>query len=335
MPSTERLLTILGKSYRSIDRRAGEIDRQVYYSVGWLEAARRLDVELVDLGSSFFRLAGALRGTIFYGAEVGVDDIATYHLAGNKQLTGQLMEDAGLPRLPCAIHLAGASALVDELRRSGWKNVIKPASGTGGGRGVTVSPGSRTLALRAIVEAAAYGPQIMCEQHQSGRVCRALVFDGEVLDAVVREPAHVTGDGVSSVAKLVKQENRRRSGLGDRATGFIDVGTDFLAALWHQQLGRSDVPPPGRRVAVSGRSNSGSELETCRIELGAREQALAALAAEAVGIRLAGVDLVLDASGAVTSVLEVNTTPGLHWHTLVRGEPYDVFGEVMRRVVAR
>jgi glutathione synthase/RimK-type ligase-like ATP-grasp enzyme len=318
-----------------LSRGPSGIDRKAYYREGWLEAARRLDIEFIDLGSGFLRLSAAHGGTTFHGAEVGVDDIATYHLAGDKQLTDQLMRDAGIPRPTCSIHAAGASALTDELRRSGWMHVIKPAAGSGGGRGVTVSPGSRNMALRAIVEASAYGSQIMCEEHQSGRVCRALVFDGEVLDAVVRGPANVTGDGELSVAQLVKMENRRRATLGDKATGFIEVGTDFLATLSHQELGRSDVPRRGQRVAVSGRSNSGSELETCRLELDLPGQATAALAADAVGVRLAGVDLVLDAADAVASVLEVNTTPGLHWHTLVRNEPYDVFTQILKRVVAR
>ncbi len=333
--SADRLLTIVGRGRRSLGGGSRIINRHAYYHDGWTAAALQLGHELTDLGSGFLRLIHTGGATIFRDAVVGVDDIATYQMVGDKLVTDRLLRQAGVPRLSCQIHSATSRALLSELGRDGWKQVIKPVADTGGGQGVTVSPGSRRLALRAIMEASAYGTQIMSEDHQPGRVCRALVFDGEVIDTVVRDPAQVIGDGESSVAELVKLENQRRMALGDRSTGFIETGTDFLAAVSRQEQRRSDIPLHDQLVTVSGRSNSGSELESRRLTLGAPAKAIASLAAEAVGVRLAGVDLVLDDTGAVAAVLEVNTTPGLHWHSLVNGEPYDVFVEVMRRVAAQ
>jgi cyanophycin synthetase len=65
-------------------------------------------------------------------------------------------------------------------------------------------------------------------------------------------------------------------------------------------------------------------------------------AAEALGIRLAGVDVItrdpgvsLHASGG--RVTEVNTTPGLHWHYLVRSPEAGVRVAVpiLERLLAR
>jgi D-alanine-D-alanine ligase-like ATP-grasp enzyme len=59
---------------------------------------------------------------------------------------------------------------------------------------------------------------------------------------------------------------------------------------------------------------------------------VACRAAATIGVRLAGVDLLVDDEGRPVAVLEVNTAPGLHWHVLVAGEPYDVFSEVLGRL---
>jgi cyanophycin synthetase len=84
-------------------------------------------------------------------------------------------------------------------------------------------------------------------------------------------------------------------------------------------------PPAGARVPVTGISNAGGEAESESVlpRVGKDLRAEAGCAAEALGIRLAGVDVItrdpgvsLHASGG--RVTEVNTTPGLHWHYLIR-----------------
>ena len=54
-------------------------------------------------------------------------------------------------------------------------------------------------------------------------------------------------------------------------------------------------------------------------------------AAAAVGVRVAGVDMAIDGNGQPQAVFEVNTGPGLHWHVLVDGDPYDPFVPLLSR----
>jgi glutathione synthase/RimK-type ligase-like ATP-grasp enzyme len=82
-------------------------------------------------------------------------------------------------------------------------------------------------------------------------------------------------------------------------------------------------------IVVAGRSNTGSERESKRITLDPAAASVATGAADAIGVQLAGVDLVIDDDGAPVGVLEVNTGPGLHWHVLVEGESFDPFAAIL------
>jgi glutathione synthase/RimK-type ligase-like ATP-grasp enzyme len=81
------------------------------------------------------------------------------------------------------------------------------------------------------------------------------------------------------------------------------------------------VPPPGAMVAVKGVSsqNAFEENETVRDPPSSETIGAARAAVHAVGLRLGGVDLItpdlgipLAEAGGV--IIEVNGTPGLHYH---------------------
>jgi cyanophycin synthetase len=310
------------------------IDRTELYRTGWREAAARRGWQTDDLGRGFVRVRTPRGPILLHGAHVGCDDIAAFHLAGDKVVSAGLLRSAGLPVAESRLFALGDPELLREVRRRGDAVVVKPAADSGGGAGVTVRPATTALGVLALVDAAAHGRAVLVEAARPGRAVRVLVLDGEVLDAVERAPASVVGDGEHRIDELVAAENRRRASLGARATGFIGTGADHRAALRRSGVGRRSRPAVGRVVVVAGRSNSGSELESRRVVVTAEAADVARGAAAAIGVRLAGVDLLVDDDGRPVVVLEVNTAPGLHWHLLVAGEPFDVFSEVLSRLGA-
>jgi cyanophycin synthetase len=331
MRAAERAIRLCGQlSQLRYDR--PEIERSGLYRSGWIDAAARLSWPVDEIGAGFIRIHTPRRTVLVRGAHVGVDDVATYLLAGDKAVSSRLLQSAGLPLPVGRTYGSGSSELYRLLRKRGHELVVKPAADSGGGRGITVGPLRTSLAVRAVIDAAAFGKNVICEEMLTGRVLRILVQDGEVLDAVERSPARVHGDGESSVDDLVARENARRVALGDRATGFISTGPDYRAALARAGLKGNARPGAGVEVAVSGRSNSGSERESRRVSPPAGVLDAARTAASAVGIYLAGVDVLVDDSGRLVALLEVNTAPGLHWHQLVATEPYDVFSAVLTRL---
>lgn len=333
---------LLGAPTRSIGRAAGiaermrrrgepSIDRSDWYAEQWSSAATARDRPVRHVGPGRLAIGAGATPLLVAGADTSVQDRATYELAGDKAASGRLLAEEGIPVPSWTTHALGSRSLLNVVRTA-HPTVIKPSADTGGGRGITVGPPNRTLAARACLEAGARTGQVIVQTAVEGDVARVLVLDGSVLDAVVRTPAAVIGDGTSSVGELVDAENARRVGLGAAATGFIATSTDYACALARAGVDDATIPRAGQRITVSGRSNSGSELESHRRSLTPAAEEMATGAAEALGIRLAGVDIVLGRDGDPKWVLEVNTTPGLHWHRLVVGDPAPVFEAIVERL---
>ncbi len=293
----------------------------------WREAAAAAAAEIEALGSGFFEIRRAGARTRVCGARVALDDPVALRLAGDKPLAQRLLARAGIPvRRAAAFSLHAQAPALAFLREIGGACVVKPARGTGGGAGVTLGVGSPRALRRAALHASLFSRELAIEEQVAGEAYRLLYLDGELLDAVRRTPPVVIGDGRRSVRALIAAENRRRrERAGAGATGAIALDPDCRAALARAGLSLGSVPPAGARVAVKGVSNAGSERESesVRERIGKDLRAEAGRAAECLGIRLAGVDVItrdpalsLHASGGC--VAEVNTTPGLHWHYLVR-----------------
>jgi cyanophycin synthetase len=156
-------------------------------------------------------------------------------------------------------------------------------------------------------------------------VYRLLFLDGELLDVLRSLPAHLTGDGKSTVEELIDAENDRRvAAEGAAGLSLVGVDLDTVFALARAGLRLSSVLVAGRTVPIGvvTNGNAAEDNETFRGEISPQLIAEARSAQDAVGLRLAGVDVIttdlarpLAETGGVIN--EVNGTPGLHHHYLV------------------
>jgi len=148
------------------------------------------------------------------------------------------------------------------------------------------------------------------------------VLDGEVLDVIRRGRPQVVGDGASTIEELMFAEYERR--LETEATEGMKpfpVDLDCLFTLRRQGLRLSTRPPEGTTVVVKSATNisGGRACVTVRDPVAAEVLHEVRTAAAAVGVRLAGVDVVApDLERPLASndgvVLEVNPIPGLQHH---------------------
>lgn len=332
MSSLDKALRVLGRVKLATSKNL-DVDRSAFYKDKWNESAEAAGLSVVDLGSGFLQISSETKSIRIHGSCLSVDDMISFSLVGNKSVSSRMLAAAGLPMVSETPYNASSGVLRSRLKATGESLVVKPASDTGAGKGITVGPTGDRCIAEAILEAGTFGTEVLLQERIDGNVVRALVADGELLDTVERRPAAVTGDGTSTVKDLVSVENARRDALGDRSTGYIPTGADYKAALARVGMSTKSVPLEGEEIVVSGRSNTGSELESSRIELEPAAAETAVQAAQALGVVLAGVDLVLDPEDKVLAVLEVNTCPGLHWHVLVNGEPAPIFDMVLSRFV--
>jgi cyanophycin synthetase len=292
----------------------------------WSEAARACGVPLSELGGGFFELgSGAARARVWLHV-TPLDDEVALRLALDKTSTNSLLAAEGLP---VPEHVSFSLADPDPaLRRveAGGVWVVKPAGGTSSGQGTTVGVRSAEELLRASARASRSSESQLLERQVEGDEYRLLLLDGEPLGAVRRSAPSVAGDGVSSVAGLVRAENRRRlDALGEAGLKLITLDLDALLTLAREGAGPRTVPPAGTELRVKTARSQAGRRDSEAVELGAFAEELveeARRAAATLGLRLAGVDLIssdpgrsLAASGG--AIVEVNGTPGLHYHYLV------------------
>lgn len=302
-------------------RRADE-HRSRFYTEVWHEAAARLGASVEQLDKDVVEIRLGRACTRARQNTTAIDDPVTLSLAVDKPLVYRLLSKRGL-RIPNHFEftLSGLAEAVAFIRRFGGEWVVKPANGAAG-RGVTTGVVTTFQFVRAAVAAAAFGSNLVVEQQAEGNVYRLLYLNGRLLDAVLRKSPAVVADGSSSIRKLVRLENQARLKAGCKfGQVLLSIDLDMRHTLAKQGLSLSSVPKKATAVTLKTVINENSVADNvsatsllCKsiIEDGAA-------AAATVGVRLAGVDVVtrdpgvpLAQSGGV--ILEVNTTPGYHYH---------------------
>lgn len=317
--------------------------REDYYRLFWERAARQVGAELEEVGDGIVRILRGDFWTFVRHGEVMADSRLGLRIAGNKPFVVRLLGPLGFPT---ARHVEFDLATLDraraflELRR---RLVIKPAKGDAG-RGVTTGIDSPAKMRRASFAAAAFSWQLVAEEQIAGHAYRLLYLDGCLVDALRRDPPAVVGDGVGNIRELIGAENARR--LDDRpftALSALTVDLDCRFALEARGLALSDVPPAGERIVVKHvtSQNSAREQHSVLDQVHPSIKQLGSRAASALGLEFVAIDIVaadigvpLKDSGGV--LIEVNTTPSLHHHTLVSatGREVDVGALLLERQFA-
>lgn len=289
----------------------------------WKDAAEALGADMRVLGGNYYEFS--LNGAVarVSGQSTPLADPVSIRLANDKALAGDLLARAGIPT-PEHVVVSGADLGPAETLVAGGLCIVKPALG-GGGHAVTGHIGT-TAQLRAAIRLARTGSErVLVERLVDGDHFRFLVLDGRLLDVLRRRRPQVVGDGTSTIEELILAEYRRRLETDtSQAVKPFRFDLDCVYTLAHGGHRLEDVPAQGVAVQVKTASNfSGpSESETYRGLVADELLSEIRLAAQAVGVRLAGVDVITpDPSRSLAEaagvVLEVNPVPGLMHHYAV------------------
>jgi cyanophycin synthetase len=297
--------------------------RDAVYAAIWRDAAGRAGADVRDLGSGFLEIGRAAALLKVWQQVVPLDDPVTLRLALDKPVVHRLLRDASVP-VPEHLEwsFADYEPALEFVAGAGGPCVVKAASGTGGGEGTTAGVDSPARLMRARLRAGRFGGRLLIERQVPGPVYRLLFLDGELIDVIRHVPPRLTGDGSATVEGLIAAENERRlSAAGEAGLSLLDVGLDTIFTLERQGLRLASVVPAGAEIAVQTVTNDNRIEDTETIRDGLHPELVAASrrAALAVGLRLAGVDVITpDASQPLEQVggvvAEVNGTPGIHHH---------------------
>ena len=266
----------------------------------------RMDFGVVEIGHGRSRRR-------FFGSLQGGDAVASVQ-ASNKLVIKRQLLRAGVP-VPAYAVVENEEQALAVAQAMGWPVVLKPIDRSQG-QGVTANIWRPADLLRAYRQARDLTRKpLLMERHAEGDDHRLLVLDGEVVAAVGSRYVQVRGNGFQTLGQLIEQARSACSEPQEVARYKADRESRRLIDA--QGLSLEEVVESGRVVQLRRRVNAlphgGSmvdELEDLHPEL----IQLAVRATTALGVRLAGLDVITpDVSqppleaGAV--VLELNPRP--------------------------
>ncbi|WP_406336353.1 ATP-grasp domain-containing protein [Streptomyces zaomyceticus] len=323
-----------------------------YQVIAHLAPRLGIAVELEPWGREVARLEFPDgRMAYFRHGNLDINRSGSADLARDKYACAHFLADAGLP-VPSSFPIRALDEVKGEpneqltgfLAQHPWPLVVKPNSRYGG-QGVEKVDNLPAL-LHAAERALRMDKIALVQPFVRGQDVRVVVLDGSPIAAYSRIPPALVGDGRRSIQFLLDDAYVDGDHAGP-AKRLPDLG-EATARLARRAGGLHRVPRSGEHVPLADAANvaTGADVVDLSRALPADVLAMAVSAAQTAGLRLAGVDLLVDLgtehAGFVPSqahrelthdgprdrqciVLEINSAPeldgfaslGEHQHALV------------------
>lgn len=242
-------------------------------------------------------------------------------IVSDKELTRKLLSDQYIP-FPKGIALEAEEEVKSAIEEIGFPAVVKPNDGNHG-RGITTCVNSYDDAINAFRIAKTISDEVIIEKHIEGSDYRFLLINYKLVAISKRLPAMVTGDGISSVQKLIDNINADPNrGLGhEKILTKITVDENTMNILKRKNLTLNSVIPEGLILNLKDTANlsSGGTAIDVTGNVHPHNIALAERIARLIELDICGLDIIAEDitipinenNGAL---LEINASPGLRMH---------------------
>jgi len=258
-------------------------------------------------------------------------------IACDKEDTKFLLENAQVP-VPKGDIIRSEAGLKDAVDRVGYPLVVKPISGNHG-RGITTNVMNWEDALEAFEAAKKISRSVIIEKYIVGEDFRLLVIDHKLVAAAKRTPAHVVGDGKSTVQQLIDKVNEDpRRGYGhEKVLTMIDVNELTLGILKENNKALDSVLAKDEFLKLKDTANlsTGGTAEDVTDLVHPYNIFMAERIAKIIDLDICGIDIMTTDIGQPLpetggAVLEVNAGPGFRMHLAPTiGLPRNVAGHVV------
>ncbi|OUR91559.1 cyanophycin synthetase [Flavobacteriales bacterium 34_180_T64] len=263
-------------------------------------------------------------------------------LACDKEDTKYLLEQAEVD-VPRGDIIRRERSLEDACRYVGFPLVIKPVDGNHG-RGITVdiqNYDDALVAFRNAKESSRSGA-IIVEKFIVGEDYRLLVINNNLVAAAIRTPAHVIGDGESTVQELIDEVNNDpRRGYGHENV-LTQITTNDLTKNIIKDAGYTleSVIAKGERLILKDTANlsTGGTAEDVTDIVHPANVSMAERISKIIDLDICGIDIMTtDISKPLSetggAVLEVNAGPGFRMHLApTTGLPRNVAAPVIDKL---
>ncbi len=258
-------------------------------------------------------------------------------IAGDKEDTKHLLEQANVP-VPKGEIVRSERGLREAIEYLGYPIVIKPINGNHG-RGITININDWDDAVVGFEAAKKISRSVIIEKYITGDDYRLLVIDHKLVAAAIRTPAHVVGDGKSTIQQLIDVVNADpRRGYGhENVLTMITVNDMTLNLLKAKNYTVDTVLADGEVMDLKDTANlsTGGTAKDVTDIVHPTNIFMAERISRVIGLDICGIDIMTsdiskplsDTGGAV---LEVNAGPGFRMHLApTEGLPRNVAANVM------
>ena len=263
-------------------------------------------------------------------------------LACDKEDTKFLLEQAQV-EVPRGDIIKRESSLEEACKYVGYPLVIKPVDGNHG-RGITVNIKNydeAIVAFRAAKESSR-SAGVIVEKFITGEDYRLLVINNKLVAAAKRTPAHVIGNGKSTVQELIDEVNKDpRRGYGHENV-LTQITVNDLTKTIIKDAGYilESVIPKGEMLILKDTANlsTGGTAEDVTDIVHPANTSMAERISKIIDLDICGIDVMttditkpLSETGG--AVLEVNAGPGFRMHLApTKGLPRNVAGHVIDKL---
>ncbi len=263
-------------------------------------------------------------------------------LACDKEDTKYLLEQAEV-EVPRGDIIRRERSLEDACDYVGFPLVIKPIDGNHG-RGITVDIQNYEDALQAFHHAkeSSRSGAIIVEKFIKGDDYRLLVINNKLVAGAIRTPAHVIGDGKSTVQELIDEVNKDpRRGYGHENV-LTQISVNELTKTIIKDAGYTleSVIAEGERLILKDTANlsTGGTAEDITDIIHPANVSMAERISKIIDLDICGIDIMttditkpLSETGG--AVLEVNAGPGFRMHLApTTGLPRNVAAPVIDKL---
>lgn len=177
-------------------------------------------------------------------------------------------------------------------------------------------------AIKNIIEHREKLTKIIVEEYYAAQEYRVFVTRNGDYAVLLRDPAHIYGDGIHTIGYLIQKENYDRMNPRTNALCEILVDDELIKYLHKKGLSLQSIPQNGEKVYLRPNSNVAMggicEDYTDRVHPSVIEIGLNVLKAFP-GLPYVGIDFMTNSITEMQNddsyrIIEINTVPGVHMH---------------------
>jgi D-alanine-D-alanine ligase-like ATP-grasp enzyme len=280
---------------------------------------RKLPFEIIDADNNLISVKYNNKEYIIHEGTISdANSLIAFWISNDKWMTRQFLQRNDISHAKGILLEKGY--LPEMLNSVQLPAVVKPVN-TDHGIAVSTNIKSRQELISAIENAFKFAQKVIVEEFVPGQEYRFLVIDFAVRAIAFREPANVTGDGKSTIQQLIDKKNVGRGNDYRHPLLKIVVDQEVKRHLNVLSLSSDSILKKGEKVYLRKNSNlsTGGDSIDVTDEMLDFYKEVAVKAAQASGLKIAGIDIIIKDPDAAPSlenyiVVELNAPAMLSMH---------------------